>query len=449
MRKKISLFFVVALMFTNVYAQTSKHIVLISIDGFRPDFYLEKNWPVPNLQILMKQGVYADHMKSVFPSYTYPAHTAMLTGAYPARSGIYFNQPKGSKGEWNWFTSPIKVPTLWQVLKKDGLATAAVQWPVSVDSSITYDIPEIWDNDHPDDRITTTRKYATPGLIEEIEDNATGKLDSNNMNDNYFSLDENAGRMAGYILKTKKPALLAVHFACVDGEQHEYGRDGDSVRLALASADRAIGEIMEAIDQSGMRDSTTVIIVGDHGFCDINTVFRPNMLITDLPARFTPSGGSAFLYTTAKDRKEIKKIVQAVAKRMDSLPEDKRKLFRIIDRAELDKMGADSAAILALAAAPGLVFSGGIAPANPVNMGPGTKLQSTMQGLFFETSGGHHGYDPNIPDMFTGFIAVGAGIDKGKKIDEIIVVDIAPLIAKLLGIQFTSPDGKLVPGILR
>ncbi len=335
------------------------------------------------------------------------------------------------------------------MLKKDGLATAAVQWPVSVDSSITYDIPEIWDNDHPDDRITTTRKYATPGLIEEIEDNATGKLDSNNMNDNYFSLDENAGRMAGYILKTKKPALLAVHFACVDGEQHEYGRDGDSVRLALASADRAIGEIMEAIDQSGMRDSTTVIIVGDHGFCDINTVFRPNMLITDLPARFTPSGGSAFLYTTAKDRKEIKKIVQAVAKRMDSLPEDKRKLFRIIDRAELDKMGADSAAILALAAAPGLVFSGGIAPANPVNMGPGTKLQSTMQGLFFETSGGHHGYDPNIPDMFTGFIAVGAGIDKGKKIDEIIVVDIAPLIAKLLGIQFTSPDGKLVPGILR
>ncbi len=447
MQKLLSAFFLVSLLTANVYAQPSKHVVLVSIDGFRPDFYLDKSWPTPNLQVLMKAGVYADHMKSVFPSYTYPSHTAMLTGALPARSGIYYNQPKGSKGEWNWFTAPIKVPTLWQVLKKNGLTTAAVQWPVSVDSNIHFVVPEIWNTDHPDDRITETRKYATPGLIEEIERNATGRLDSTNMNDNYFSLDENAGRMAAYIFKTRKPALLAVHFACVDGEEHEYGREGDSVRLAVASADRALGEIMEAIDQSGMKDSTTILIVGDHGFSDINTVFRPNMLIREIPARFTPAGGSAFLYTSEKN---VPAIIDAVTKKLDSLPSGKRKLFRIVDRKELDKMGADSAAVMALAAMPGTVFSGAIVPARSANAGPGTRIQQDpLEGIFFATSGGHHGYDPNLPEMYTGFIAAGAGIGKGKTINELCVTDIAPLIAALLGISFTCPDGKLVPGIIK
>ena len=134
--------------------------------------YRDKDWPSPNLQWLMKRGVYADHMKSVFPAYTYPAHVAMLSGAYPARSGVYFNQPKNSRGEWGWFTKDIKVPTLWQFFKQHGLQTAAVEWPVSVDSGITWNIPEIWDNNHPEDRITESRHYSTPGLIEETHPEA-------------------------------------------------------------------------------------------------------------------------------------------------------------------------------------------------------------------------------------------------------------------------------------
>ena len=43
-------------------------------------------------------------------------------------------------------------------------------------------------------------------------------------------------------------------------------------------------------------------------------------------------------------------------------------------------------------------------------------------------------------------LSAGAGINKGKVIDELCVTDIAPLIAKLLGVGFTSPDGRLVEG---
>jgi predicted AlkP superfamily pyrophosphatase or phosphodiesterase len=435
MKKLPSLCGFILVIATSLYAQPSRHVILISIDGFHPDMYLDSTWPTPILRQLMRQGVYADHMKSVFPAYTYPSHTAMITGALPARSGIYYNQPKGSKGEWNWFASYIKVPTLWQAMHHQGLTTAAVEWPVGVGAEITYNISEIWSNEHPEDRIGEARKYAPPGLVEEIERNATGKLDSVNMSEDYNSLDENAGRMAAYIFKTYKPAFLALHFAEVDGEEHDLGRDADSVRIAVESNDRAIGDVIEAIKVSGLKDSTTVIIVGDHGFCTINTVFRPNMPIKNLPARFITAGGSAFLYLTGNQpvaEKEKQRIIRAVKGQLDSLPQAQRQRFRFVDRPELDKMGADSAAILALAAEPGLVFSGA--------------MQSS---LFTAVTGGHHGYDPNIPDMYTGFIAAGAGIRKGTSIQELCVTDIAPLVANLLGITFPCPDGRLVPGIIQ
>lgn len=424
-------------------------MILISVDGFRPEMFQDKSWPTPNLQALAMSGTHAKYMLSVFPSYTYPTHTAMVTGAYPARSGIYYNQPIGSKGDWNWFTKDIKVPILWQVLRKSGLTTAAIEWPVSVDPDINWNIPEIWSDKHPD-RITEARKYATPGLIEEIELNATGKLGPFNMDEETFIMDDNSARMAAYIFKTKRPTLLAVHFAQADGQQHKYGTDADSVKLAVAGIDHNIGLLLEAVHHSGMADSTTVIIVGDHGFSTIHTAFRPNMLINNLPAKFVAAGGSAFLYRNADaNKKDIPMLVQAVKDNLNKLPIDKRRLFRIIDRKELDKMGADSSAIMALSAVPGIVFSSSVAPGKTGNYGPGTLIQNNpLEGVFFLVSGGHHGYDPNIPEMHTGFIAFGVGINKGKVINQIRAVDIAPLITKLLGIEFNAPDGKIVSGIL-
>jgi predicted AlkP superfamily pyrophosphatase or phosphodiesterase len=449
---KVRLCFSLILLFCAFFmkAQNVKHVILISIDGFHPDMYLDKSWPAPNLCELMQQGTYADHNLSVFPSYTYPSHTAMLTGAFPARSGIYFNQPKNGGDDWAWFMKDIKVTTLWQILNWKGLTTSAVEWPVSVGDGITYNIPEIWSDQHPD-RITETRKYARPGLIEEIEQNSTGRLDAYNMDEDAFSMDDNSARMASYIYRTKKPAFLAVHFAEVDGQEHEDGRDADSVRLALAAVDHCIGVIREAVRRSGMTDSTTIIVVGDHGFSTIHEVFRPNILIRNMGLRFIASGGSAFLYRPAGANKSGDlKTINAVTDSLNKLPKDKRQLFRIINRKELDKMGADSAALMALAAEPGLVFSGSTKAAPTANHGPGTFIQqSQYDGAFFPTTGGHHGYDPNIPDMWTGFIAAGAGINKGGHIKEMRLVDIAPLIARLLGIDFKTPDGKFVEGITK
>jgi predicted AlkP superfamily pyrophosphatase or phosphodiesterase len=465
-------FIVLFLVFVGVLAfrvsgqsPAARHVILISVDGLRPDMYLDSSWPTPNLRYLMKKGTYALHLKSVFPAYTYPSHTAMVTGALPARSGIYYNQPKAAGGQWDWFSTSIRVPTIWKVLKGYGLTTAAVQWPLSAFDAITYSVPEIFDIHHPDDRITLTRHYASPGLLDEIERGATGVLDSSTMSEDYFSMDDNSARMAGYIFRTKRPAFLAMHLASVDGMEHEQGREGDSVRLAMASNDHDIGLMLEAIQRSGVADSTVIIIVGDHGFSDYHEVFRPNMLIQGIGAKFVAAGGSAFLYPAPvadvwppldslrldKGRaKRLALLVSQVTAVLNKLPAEKRALFRILSRQELDQMGADSAAILALAAVPGLVFSGAVKAASSVNNGPGTQIQQNpLEGLFIEAHGGHHGYDPNLPEMYTGFIAMGAGIRKGGVVTELCETDISPLVAALLGVSFPCPDGKLVPGILK
>jgi hypothetical protein len=96
------------------------------------------------------------------------------------------------------------------------------------------------------------------------------------------------------------------------------------------------------------------------------------------------------------------------------------------------------------------MFSGAVEKAGAINNGPGTQIQQNpLDGVFVPAHGGHHGYDPNDSLMYTGFIAVGAGIVKGGHIRELCVTDIAPLIAKLLGVEFVVPDGKLVEGILQ
>jgi predicted AlkP superfamily pyrophosphatase or phosphodiesterase len=85
----------------NTVLPQSKHIIIISIDGLRPAFYRDAVCPTPTLQGLMKEGVYANQMRSVSPSYTYLSHVAILSSALPARSGIYYNanqEPKVGTG---------------------------------------------------------------------------------------------------------------------------------------------------------------------------------------------------------------------------------------------------------------------------------------------------------------------------------------------------------------
>lgn len=430
------------------FSQQAKYVVVISIDGFRPDFYMDPSWGCVNLRQMMENGVHAEGVQSVFPSVTYPSHTTMMTGALPIHHGIYYNtyfEPWDPPGRWYWNESEIKVQTLWEAVKNAGMKTAAVHWPVCVGASIDYNIPEVWS--WPGKKLLLDKISASanpPGLFEEVQQNATGKLEELDYNGTYLSADENMSRIAGYLIRKYKPNFIAMHFAETDHFEHEEGRDGPKVRQAIASADRAVKNILESIERAGIKDSTAVIILGDHGFSDIHTNVFPNIWLRDngfatpsqekskenWKALFQTAGGGAFLHLKNKnDQATVAKVRDILAK----LPAGQKKLFRIVERRELDSIGANPDIVLALAAVKGINFS------------PSDKGTDALG----PASGGTHGYFPDFKEMQTGFIGYGAGFKKGAVVPVMGLQDIAPIVSTLLNIPFKAPDGVLYPGILQ
>jgi predicted AlkP superfamily pyrophosphatase or phosphodiesterase len=431
----------------SITAQES-HVILISIDGLRPEFYKDPSWNMVHLRQAMEGGAYADGVDGVFPTVTYPSHTTIISGVKPLKHGVYYNtpsEPLGVTGNWIWKYENVKVPTLFSVAKEKGLKTASVFWPVSVGGPATYNIPEYWylPKEKGQDRTMgkALQENAHPaGLYEELEQNATGKITELDWNGDYLGMDENLARMSCYLIRQYKPALLAVHLVTVDHFEHEQGRDGDKVRAAIAGVDRAIKSIREAVQKAGITDKTTIIVTGDHGFVDIHSSIAPNVLLAkaglydpqkpeNWKAWFHQAGGAAFLHLKDKNDKQTKEKVMQLLK---SLPVQQQNTFLIKTREELDAVGADGTAAFALAGKQGYTFN---------NAATGEFIRAAK--------GGTHGFFPDFKEIQTGFVAFGHGIKKGVVIPQMGLVDIAPLISKLLKLEMPAGDGVLLEGLLK
>jgi len=440
---KAFFFFISIFLSFSVLAQ-KQQVILISIDGLRPDFYLNDDWPAPVLQHMAKNGSHAKAVKGVFPSVTYPSHTTMISGMPPSEHGIYYNtpfEPDGATGKWYWEYESIKTPTLFSLSRKAGLTSAAISWPVSVGAPIDYNIPEVWSLKEGEDRFAPMIENATPkGFIKEIETHATGKINVSNFgNEGYFAREQKFAATASYIFDEYSPDLLAVHLLSADHFQHTDGREGFMPKRAVSAVDAAIGQILETVERLGKLETTTFIITGDHGFVDIHSVMAPNVLLKEnglisedgkeWTARFHTSGAAAFLHLkNYDDAKSIKKVKQL----LNALPESHQKLFRIVDKEELKQIGADPNAVLA------------IAPNEGISM-----TSNTNGALIKNGSGGTHGFYPEHDNIYTGFIAFGGKAHEKTVLKEMYLTDVAPVIAEILELELNNSKGILYPGIIK
>ena len=424
------------------YSQSNtntEHVILISIDGLNPEWYLNKEWPTPNLQYLAKTGVYAQKVRPVYPSSTYPGHTTIITGALPDKHGIFYNINNQNKKR-HVRADEIETMTFWDATKKKKLKSASIFWPVSIGAPVDFCIPNIKAISGGSDDMEALRAYIHPkGLIEELEQNALGKFDSLSTSRYYLSRTDQIGNIAAYLIEKYKVNLMAVHFISTDFWQHKEGRKGLMVSRAVSAVDFGIGKIMEAVKRAGIADNTSFIILGDHGFVDIHSTLCPNVwlkkagLITDnnWKAKFHAAGASAFLHL--KDPND-KQTLARVKQTLGNLPESQRKLFRIITKEQLDAVGAAPDALLAL---------------DPI---PGFMIKPYIDGSVIRSSGkykGMHGYYPDFKEIHTGFIGWGNGFNKQMTIPILGLEDIAPIVSELLDLDFESPDGLLYPGIIR
>lgn len=420
------------------------HVVLVSIDGLRPQIYRDERWPAPVLHELARHGAVALAVRSVFPALTYPAHVTLVTGALPARHGVVDNEPFepiAPTGRWIWEASAIRALTLWDAVRANGGTTAAISWPVTVGAAIDWNVPDVWSPADPDS-IAPIREATTPeGLFAELEREATGRL-----SDETFSLDslgreDVVGAMAAYLFEKHRPTLMLVHAIGLDHIRHRLGRDNHAARRAVAAADRALARIVERVERLGLTSRTTFVVTGDHGSVDVHTTLLPNVWLreagllhaADDPdswrAVFHASGGSAFL--RLHSRAHMRSTVEAVRAILAAQTDGVRALFRVVERAELDTLGADPDAALALTALPGVIFS------------------PDREGVSIQAAhGAGHGYHPEAPDMTTGFVASGAGVRAGAVVPVLPMQHIAPFIAALLDLNLPAVDGALFPGLL-
>jgi len=94
-----------------------EHVVIITIDGMRPDGLDLADTPA--LDSLIANGVYSPNAQTVNPSFTLPAHVSMLSGVVPKKHGIVEALP--------CIGCRLTIgPTLFNVAHEAGLSTAMV-----------------------------------------------------------------------------------------------------------------------------------------------------------------------------------------------------------------------------------------------------------------------------------------------------------------------------------
>ncbi len=417
-------------------------LVMISVDGMRPDYITEADAhgaKVPNLRRFMKEGSYADGVVGVVPTVTYPSHTTLVTGVWPAKHGIFanttFDPLRVNQEGWYWYTEDIRVPTLWDVAAAAGRTTASVQWPVTVGAHINWVIPEFWRASTPDDA-KLLRAVSTPGLLQEAKAELgeyRGGIDTS------AAGDENRGRYTEWILEKKHPALLTLHLSSLDHIEHETGPFSPEAIAVLETIDATIGKIRARAEKLAP-GRTYIAVVSDHGF--VRTEAQLNLFplfiesklitlndkgkITDWKAIPWVTGGSAAIIlkdpndaaTVAQVRELLAKVASDAANGVD----------RILEGQDVHKRG-------------------GYPPASFfVGLKPGWRTGSALDGPVLSKTkvGGTHGAMPDLPDLHASFFLVGPGVPAGKSLKTIDMRDIAPTLAHEVGLNLPSAEGKVL-----
>lgn len=195
-----------------------KYVVIISIDGLRPDALFLAD--TPNIDRLKDRGAYSATAQTVKMSVTMPSHASMLSGMIPEKHGFLWGQPYIG---WPGMTGP----TLFNVARDAGLSTALIagkekfsylHLPNSLDMAFYEEV-------HDTEVKAQAVKFIESGLSE----------------------------------------VLFIHFPDVDRVGHAYGWMSPNQLDAIRFVDSLIGEIILTLENEGYLANTLLILTSDHG----------------------------------------------------------------------------------------------------------------------------------------------------------------------------------------
>jgi predicted AlkP superfamily pyrophosphatase or phosphodiesterase len=414
-------------------------VLLISIDGLRPVSILQPKDKLPNIAALIAGGTHASGVRDMLPSITYPNHTTLITGVAPALHGITgnltFDPLQTNQEGWYWYAEDVKVPSLFDAVKAKGGVSANIGWPVTVGQrSITANIPEFWRTYSPLDA-KAMRALSTPGLTERLAQATHVPLEAT------VGLkpdtDVAKGKLMAALIAADHPLFSTIHLSSLDETQHDTGLDTPESRANLQVLDGVVGALVTAARKA--EPDLVVALVSDHGFApvaqDVNlgVAFVEAGLITLDPVSHKPQTwvaspwyGAGTGLVVLKDRNDagLRARVEALLKKLAADPKDG--IAQVIGREEIARRGGGPDADFMVDFASG--FRAGKLYTGPLLIPAKDKAT--------------HGYFPERPDMRATFVIAGPGIAAGKAMGEIDMRDIAPTLAKIMGVALPTATGK-------
>jgi len=440
----LCLFFIAS----SLLAQQRHPVLMISIDGLRPDYVThadEHQLKIPTLRRFLTEGTYADGVVGVFPTVTYPSHTTLVTGVWPAEHGILnntrFDPERKFGGAWYWYADQIKVPTLWSAAKSAGLQTASVSWPVTVDAtSIDYLIPEYWrvsaaESANPDDRFLMNAVTRPDGELQRISERVGAPY--MNGNDTFREGDETRTLYSLDILKQHRPEFMTIHLSSLDEEEHLHGPFSAEANADLEQIDGMVARLI-AQEKSSNPDSV-IVIVSDHGFAHVDhalNLFIPFLQAGLIQTRKDASGAVSVTSWTAEPWP-----LGAMFAIMLHDPADTATYEKV--HALLTKLAADpNNGIEAVLDQKQVAALGGVPQASlVVTLKPGYAAGASLTGALVGDAPvkGTHGYNPQTtPEMHASFFAIGPGIHAAKDLGIIDMRRIAPTVAGILQVSLPT-----------
>ena len=391
-------------------AQVRHPVLLISVDGMRPDAVLEAGQhqlKLPVLRSFLNEGSYAQRVINVNPTVTNPNHTTLVTGLLPLEHGIYNNRPFAATAQVPKSYSAyaeIKAQTLWGAAKKARLKTASIFWPVTAKAhDIDFNLTE---GDDEDDQ--------------KIADDAIA------------------------LIEKKRPELLTVHFVSADHQQHEHGPFSAEGNAALERIDAQIGRIVAAHRKAF--PGSVIAIVSDHGFDAVK--YQVNLNAGLAEAGFIKLSGEGEDRTVTA-WKAFAWYVGGSAMIVFEKPRDEKTRTEVVTY--LQKLAADPANGIAKVYPRSEYANRGLPPgvAYIVAFKPGYRMGNSMSGTLVKKSkGGAHGAFSTHAvraDMHSSFFITGPGIAAGRNLGTIDMRQIAPTLAHELKVTLPAAKAPLLP----
>lgn len=377
-------------------------LLVVSVDGLDWRYLRDRDalgLKIPNLRRLMAEGQTADGVVGVWPTVTWPSHTSLITGVRPDQHGILNNAERGAPfTESYWSAKALKATTLWQCAGQAGLTTAAVTWPVTVDASITWNLPEaaMRRNGGSMD-LDSVEATATPGLVADV----TAMYPSFAQQ---WVDDRTRTQAVLYMLRKKQPDLILAHLVDLDSEAHDQGPFGRNADAVLERTDELVGQMMATLPSD-----YDLALVSDHGFERLDHIANLKVKLAEagVKGEIRPMGG----IVVADDETAATFLRRLSAKGGEGVG-------REIPRAELDRYAPKLGGVAAAFEPEDHVMFG-----NAVN---GPYLTAPRER-------GEHGFWPLRRDYRSVYVLWGAGV-KAVRLPTLEMLSIKDRLAAVLGL---------------